>query len=105
MLDSSVLQIAQTVYINFTRTSNLEDLDKNYDQSGSGLNILTTTTTMKLKEELVKTLKAMISFNSTSLENITISYSSAVNMTISFTLYSKYIRNPFLRNYPAGSTG
>ena len=92
VLGSSVLQIAQTVCINFTRTSNLEDLDENYDLSGNGLNILTTTTTMKLKEELVKTLKAMISFNSTSLENITISYSSAVTMTISFfTLYSKYI--------------
>ena len=55
------------------------------------MNILTTTTRMKLEEELVKTLKAMISCNSTSLENITISYSSAVNMTISFILYSKYI--------------
>ena len=91
VLDSSVLQIAQTVYINFTRASNLEDLDEDYDQSGSGFSILTTTTTMRLKEEFVKTLKAMISFNSTSLENITISYSSAVNITISFTLYSKFI--------------
>ena len=72
MLDSGVLQIAQTVYINFTHTSNLEDLDENYNQSGSGLNILTTTTTMKLKEELVKTLKAMISFNSTSLQFLTV---------------------------------
>ena len=91
VLDSSVLQIAQTVYINFTRTSNLEELNEDYDQPGSGFNILTTTTTMRLKDELVKTLKAMISFNSTSLENITISYNSAVNVTISFTLYSKYI--------------
>ena len=94
VLDPSVLQVAQTVYINFTRTGDLEDLNDDYDQSGSGFTALTSTTTMRLRDNLVKTLKAMISFNSTSLENVTISSSSIINITISFTLYSKYIDYP-----------
>ena len=94
VLDTSVLQTAQTVYINFTRRSNLEDLNDDYDQSGSGFDALTSTTIMSLRDNLVKTLKSMISFNSTSLENVTVSFSSAINITVSFTLYSKYIDYP-----------
>ena len=94
VLDSTVLQVAQTVYINFTHTSNLEDLNEDYDQSGSGFNILTPTTKLRLKDNLIKTLKTMISFNSTSLDNVTISSNSAINITISFTLYSKNIDYP-----------
>ena len=94
VLDSSVLQTAQTVYINFTRTSNLEDLNDDFDQSGSGFDALTSTTTMRLKDNLIKTLRSMISFNSTSLENVTVSYSSVINITVSFTLYSEYIDYP-----------
>ena len=93
VLDSSVLQTAQTVYINFTRTNNLEDLN-DYDGSGSGFGALTSTTKMRLKDNLIRTLKSMISFNSTSLENVTVSYSSVINITISFTLYSKHIDYP-----------
>ena len=94
VLDSSVLQTAQTVYINFTRTSNLQDLYDDYDQSGSGFDTLTSTTIMSLRDNLVKSLKSMISFNSTSLENVTVSSSSVINITVSFTLYSKYIDYP-----------
>ena len=95
VLDTSVLQTAQTVYINFTRTtSNLEEFNDDYDQSGSGFDALTSTTIMSLRDNLVKTLKSMISFNSTSLENVTVSFSSAINITVSFTLYSKYIDYP-----------
>ena len=97
VLDSTVLQIAQTVYINFTRTSYLEDLDKSYDQSGSGLNpsaTLTPTAIVELKNNLVKTLKAMISFSSTSLENVTVYSSSNTNITVGLTLYSKNISYP-----------
>ena len=95
VLDSTVLQVAQTVYINFTRTSSeLEELNEDYDVSGSGFNTVTPTATLLLKDNLIKTLKAMISFNSTSLENVTVSSSSIINITISFTLYSKYIDYP-----------
>ena len=92
VLDPSVLQVAQTVYINFTHTSGkLEELNEDYDESGSGFNTLTPTAALRLKDNLIKTLKAMISFNSTSLENVTVSSNSIINITISFTLYSKYI--------------
>ena len=94
VLDSSVLQTAQTVYINFTRTNNLEDLNDDFDQLGSGFDALTSTTTMRLKDNLIKTLKSMISFNSTSMENVTVSSSSVINITVSFTLYSEYIDYP-----------
>ena len=93
VLDSSVLQTAQTVYINFTRTNNLEDLN-DYDGSGSGFDVLTSTNKMRLKDNLIRTLKSMISFNSTSLENVTVSSSSVINITVSFTLYSKHIDYP-----------
>ena len=95
VLHSTVLQLAQTVYINFTRTSNPEDED--YDQSGSGFNsnaILGPTATMRLKDSLVKTLSAMISFSSTSLENVTLHINSVINITIGLTLYSKNISYP-----------
>ena len=91
VLDSTVLQLAQTVYINFTRTNNLEDLDEDYDQSGSDFDTLTSATAAELKDNFVETLKSMISFNSTLLENISISFSSANNLSTSFTLYSENI--------------
>ena len=69
-------------------------MNEDYDQSGSGFNALTPTTTMRLKDNLVETLKAMISFNSTSLENVTISSTSVINITIGLTLYSKNISYP-----------
>ena len=97
VLDANVLQIARTVYINFTSTSYLEDLNENYDQSSSGFianTSLTPTATMKLKDNLVKTLKAMIAFNSSSLENVTLYSSSINNITISLTLYSENISYP-----------
>ena len=97
LLDFTVLRLARTVYINFTRTSDLEDSNEIYDQSGSGFNISTTlmpSTTMKLKDNFVTTLKAVISFNSTSLENVTLFSSSINNITIGLTLYSKTINYP-----------
>ena len=97
VLNATVLQVAQTIYINFTRTGYLDDLNGNYDQSGSGFfanATLTPTATMKLKDNLVKTLKTMIAFNSTSLENVTLYSSSINNITISLTLYSENINYP-----------
>ena len=97
VLDSTVLQLAQTLYINFTRTSNLEDLTEDYDQSGNGFNdnaILRQTATMRLKDNLVKTLSTMILFGSTLLENITLNISSVNNITIGLTLYSQNISYP-----------
>ena len=97
VLDATVLQIAQTVYINFTHTNYLEDLNENYDQSGSGFNAnatLSPTATMKLRDNFVKALKAMIAFNSTSLENVTLHSYSVNNITISLTLYSENISYP-----------
>ena len=94
VLDSTVLQLAQTLYINFTRTSNFEDFNEIYDQSGSGFNAITalpSTATLKLKDDLIKTLKAMISFSSTSLKNVTFNFNSISNITVSLTLYSKNI--------------
>ena len=92
VLDSTVLQIAETVYINFTSTS--EDLIEDYDQSGSGFidnTIIRPAATMRFKDNLVKTLGAMISFGSTSLENVTIHVSSVSNIMIGLTLYSQNI--------------
>ena len=97
VLDATVLQVAQTVCINFTRTNNLEDLNGNYDQSGNGFitnATLSPTATMKLKDNFVKTLKAMIAFNSTSLENVTLYSNSINNITTSLTLYSENISYP-----------
>ena len=94
VLESTVLQVAQTVYINFTYTSNIEDLTEDYDQSGSGFsdsNILRPATIMRLKDNLVKNLSAMISFGSTSPENITIHVGSVSNIMIGLTLYSQNI--------------
>ena len=95
VLDATVLQVAQTVYINFTRTS--YDLNENYNQSTNSFianATLTPTATMTLKNNLVETLKTMIAFNSTSLENITLYSSSINNITISLTLYSENISYP-----------
>ena len=91
VLDATVLQLARTVYINFTHTSNLEDLD---NQLGSGLNTNVTlrpTTASRLKNNFIRTLQAMTSFNSTSLENVTIHFNSVGNITVGLTLYSKNI--------------
>ena len=97
VLDATVLQVAQTIYINFTHTSYNEGFNENYDHSGSGFianATLTSTATMKLKDNVVKTLKAMIAFNSTLLENVTVYSYSIKNITISLTLYSENISYP-----------
>ena len=93
VLDATVLQLARTVYINFTRTSNLEDTDEKYNQLGSGLdaNITLRPAATLLKNDLVKTLQTMMSFSSTSLENVTVHFNSVSNITIGLTLYSKNI--------------
>ena len=94
VLDATVLQLARTVYINFTHTSTLEDTDETYNQLGSGLDTnitLRPTAKLRLKNDLVKTLQTMISFNSTSLENVTVHFNSVSSITIGLTLYSKNI--------------
>ena len=98
VLETTVLQIAQTVYINFTCTTALE-LNKVSDKlgSGGGFNFnatLTPTATAALKDSLNKILNLMISFNSTLLENVTLYSTSVNNITIGFTLYSKNISYP-----------
>ena len=84
VLESSVLQLAQTVYINFTHT--------NYQSNAN--DTLTSTASLKLKDNFVEILNTMISFNSTSLENVTLYSSSVSNITIGLTLYSKNISYP-----------
>ena len=99
VLESTVVQVARTVQINFTKFDSEPDiLSVGSDElSGSGLDInitLTPAAIISLQNSLANMLNALISFGSTSLENITIHAASPKVIMASFTLYSENINYP-----------
>ena len=114
VLQSTVVQVAQTAYINFTYLSELEETI-----TGSGLNIteevtsgfpgsgdillgsgfnVNMTITPAIRKMLIRSLEdvlnTLISFGSTTLQNITLHVASPHTITASFTLYSTHINYP-----------
>jgi len=99
VLESTVVQVARTVQINFTKfDSELDILSVGSDElSGSGLDInitLTPAAIISLQNSLATMLNVLISFGSASLENITIHGASPKVIAVSFTLYSENISYP-----------
>ena len=122
VLHSTVVQIAQTVYLNFSYLSKVgetetfssgsgsglileEDmkLTNNYingDFSGSGENeigsgmnrnrniTITPHTKLVLERNLLNVLNTLMSFGSTTVENVSLSFVNPFNLMFSFTLYS-----------------
>ena len=120
VLQSTVVQIAQTVYLNFSYLSKIgetetqssgsgseltleEDMREtgiNNDFSGSGENVIgsgmninrnitvTPYTKLALERNLLDVLNILMSFGSTTVENISLSFVNPFNLTFSFTLYS-----------------
>ena len=90
VLETSVVQVAQTVYFNFTLVNNLEESatipdfeDDNYTSSFAG---------DIFKTNMVSVLSTLVSFGSTYIENVTAHHnSSSSSITVSFTLYSQNI--------------
>jgi len=98
VLESTVVQVARTVHINFTKfDSVLGILNESDELSSSGLDVnitLTPDAIISLKNSLVAMLNTLFSFGSTSLENITIYAASPKAVIVSFTLYSENISYP-----------
>ena len=125
VLHSAVVQIAQTVYLNFSYLSKVgetemqssgsgseltleEDMRQmgnfiNNDFSGSGKNeigsgmnrniniTITPYTKLTLERNLFVVLNTLMSFGSTTVENVSLSFVNPFNLIISFTLYSHNI--------------
>ena len=132
VLQSTVVQVAQTAYINFTYLSEVEEITVGSgsklnvtdeviaDYSGSGgavlgsghdvndsgsggavlgsgydVNVTITPVTRRmLTKSLMDVLNILMSFGSTSLQNVTFRIVSPLTITASFTLYSKQINYP-----------
>jgi len=99
VLESTVVQVARTVQINFTNfDSELDILSVGSGEaSGDSLDVNSTFTPagiISLQSSLTTMLNALISFGSNSLENITIRVISSKVVTASFTLYSENISYP-----------
>ena len=113
ILHSTVVQIAQTVYLNFSFINKVEEtetessgssdlltIEEDYitsDFSGSGSEVgsgidinvtITPYTKLALENNLLNVLNTLMSFESTTIENISV---SPFNLAVSFTLYSHNI--------------
>ena len=119
ILHSTVVQIAQTVYLNFSYISKVEETETESSGSGdiltireetsdyvtndfsgsgsevgSGINInitITPFTKLALEKNLLNTLSTLMSFGSTTIKNITLHFVNPFNLAVSFTLYSHSI--------------
>ena len=119
VLHSTVVQIAQTVYFNFSflnkfgktemessavGSGNELTIESNYvtnDFSGSGNNeigsginrniTITPYTKLALEKNLLNVLNTLMSFESTTVENISLHFVTPFNSAVSFTLYSHNI--------------
>ena len=125
ILHSTVVQIAQTVYLNFSYLSKVGETEthssgsgseltlegdtrqtNNYitnDFSGSGENeigsgmnrnrniTITPYTKLALERNLLNVLNTLMSFGSTTVENISLSFVTPFNLAVSITLYSHNI--------------
>ena len=118
VLHSTVVQIAQTVYLNFSYLSKIGETEIHSSGSGSGLTLdedirltdyinsdfsgsgegsgmnknrnitITPYTKLALQRNLLNVLNTLMSFGSTTVENISLNFVNPFNLTISFTLYS-----------------
>ena len=101
VLDSSVVQVAQTVYFNFTSLNDPEEsttVDTNYnfednDNLGSGFDDISFASNA-FKTNMVEILSTRIPLGSTYIDNITVFHNSSSGVTVSFTLYSQNISYP-----------
>lgn len=101
VLDSSVVQVARTVYINFTLSNDLEESTnvdsipdlKNSDGSGSDFDDITFAKNT-FKTNMVEVLSTIISLGSTYIDNVTVYYNSSSSIAVSFTLYSQNLSYP-----------
>ena len=122
VLDATVVQVAQTVYLNFSYLNKIRETEilssgsgseltleedvRHYINSdfsgsgeaeiGSGMNrvrnvTITPYTKLALERNLLDVLNTLMSFGSTTLENITLSFVTPFDLLISFTLYSHSI--------------
>ena len=101
VLETTVLQLAQTVHLNFTKiesdinSTDMFTIGSGASGSGFDMNIsLSPTAKVALQNNLVTMLNMLMSFESALLENITIHDVSAKTIAVSFTLYSKNISYP-----------
>ena len=104
VLESTVVQVAQTIHLSFITLLNQSDINSDTLNLGSGETdtdneehmkiTLTPTEIFMLQEEVVSVLHTLISFGSTSLGNITIYSTSATTISIELTLYSENISYP-----------
>ena len=101
VLDSSVVQVAQTVYFNFTSLNDPEEstiVDTNYnfednDNLGSGFDDISFASNA-FKTNMVEILSTRIPLGSAYIDNITVFHNSSSGVTVSFTLYSQNISYP-----------
>ena len=119
VLHSTVVQVAQTAYLNFSYLNKVEETEtdssasgdiltikeetSNYVTSdfsgsgseiGSGINInvtITPYTKLALERNLLSVLNTLMSFESTMIENISLVFVNPFNLAVSFTLYSHNI--------------
>ena len=127
VLRSTAVQIAQTVYLNFSYLSKVGETDTHSSGSGSELTLeedmrqtngyiindfsgsgsdvneigsgmnrninitITPYTKLALERNLFIVLNTLMSFGSTTVENVSLSFVNPFNLTISFTLYSHNI--------------
>ena len=115
VLHSTVVQIAQTVYLNFSFINKVEETETGSSGSGdlltiedhitsdfsgsgsevgSGINrnvTITPYTKLALENNLLNVLNTLMSFESTTIENVSLNFVNPFNLSVSFTLYSHSI--------------
>ena len=123
VLHSTVVQTAQTVYLNFSYISKVEEAETDSSASGDILTIeeetnnyfsgsgiskigsgvsevgsvinihfnITPYTKLALEKNLLSVLNTLMSFESTTTENVSLNFVNPFNLAVSFTLYSHNI--------------
>ena len=86
VLDTSVVQVAQTAYCNFSLLNDLEESTNFEDNDTNSFS------ESIFKTNIVSVLSTLVSFGSTYIENVTAHHnSSSSSIAVSFTLYSQNI--------------
>ena len=122
VLDATVIQVAQTVYLNFSYLNRIGETEVQSSGSGSELTLeenirhyinndfsgsgeaeigsgmnrvrnitITPYTKVALERSFLNALNTLMSFGSTTVQNITLSFVTPFDLAISFTLYSQNI--------------
>ena len=101
VLESTVVQIAQNIQINFVASQSDIDVgvlgsgeDDNTDNAESKKMKLTPIAVESLQKEFISTLHTLLSFGSSSVKNVTIVPTSMKAIRIGLTLYSENISYP-----------